>query len=75
MADKKETTHQHLPDGLVVPGRVGKSKEDWIGSQLKRVYDEALTESIPDDMLSLLDQLDAAPSSGKKDPAGEENTQ
>jgi hypothetical protein len=40
------------------PGRVGAHKQDWIASQLRRVYDEALQEEIPTDMLDLLKQLD-----------------
>jgi hypothetical protein len=45
--------------------RAGTRKQDWIGSHLRHVYDEALTESIPDDMLSLLNQLDEAAKRGK----------
>lgn len=33
-------------------------KKDWIASQLRRVYDEALQEDIPDDMMALLSKLD-----------------
>jgi hypothetical protein len=33
-------------------------RQDWIASQLRRVYDEALQEDIPDDMMALLSQLD-----------------
>ena len=36
-------------------------KQDWIASQLRRVYDEALQEDIPADMLALLEQLDETP--------------
>ncbi len=35
-------------------------KQDWIASQLRRVYDEALQEDIPADMLALLSKLDEA---------------
>jgi hypothetical protein len=38
-------------------------KQDWIASQLRRVYDEALQEEIPDDMMALLSKLD-----GKEGP-------
>ncbi len=41
-------------------------KEDWIGRQLRRVYDEAAAEPIPDDLRLLLDQLDQ-PSDGESD--------
>jgi hypothetical protein len=36
----------------------GTRKEDWIASQLQRVYDEALHEAIPQRMIDLLNQLD-----------------
>ena len=56
-----------MMDGLNISGpeddnaSAGSTKEDWIGSQLKRVYDEALKEPVPDDMMALLNQLDALP--------------
>ena len=36
-------------------------KKDWIASQLRRVYDEALQEDIPAEMLALLGKLDEIP--------------
>ncbi|WP_201402254.1 NepR family anti-sigma factor [Kaistia sp. 32K] len=39
-------------------------KEDWIGRQLRRVFDSALSEPLPDDIMSLLDRLDDAPPAG-----------
>jgi len=33
-------------------------KQEWIASQLRRVYDEALQEDIPPEMLALLNKLD-----------------
>ena len=39
-------------------GRPGTRKEDWIARHLRRVYDEALGEEIPADMLALLGKLD-----------------
>lgn len=35
-------------------------KEDWIANQLRKVYDDALHEPIPKEMLDLLDALDGA---------------
>ena len=43
------------------PPRRGMRKQDWIASQLRRVYDEALQEDIPVDMLALLAKLDETP--------------
>jgi hypothetical protein len=36
----------------------GARKEDWIGDHLRHVYDDALNESIPQEMLDLLKALD-----------------
>ena len=43
------------------PPRRGMRKQDWIASQLRRVYDEALQEEIPVEMLDLLAKLDDKP--------------
>ena len=42
------------------PDAAAARKQDWIASQLRRVYDEALQEEIPADMLALLSKLDEA---------------
>ena len=40
------------------PGRPERArKHDWIASQLRRVYDEALEEEIPEEMMALLSKL------------------
>lgn len=39
---------------------VGVRKRDWIANQLRHVYDEALEEAIPPEMLALLSKLDDA---------------
>lgn len=44
--------------GVIQPAGGARTKQDWIGNQLKRVYDEALAEDIPNDMLDLLSALD-----------------
>ena len=36
----------------------GNRKEDWIAQNLRRVYDDALDEDIPQEMLDLLSSLD-----------------
>jgi hypothetical protein len=43
------------------PPRRGMRKQDWIANQLRRVYDEALQEAIPPDMMELLAKLDEKP--------------
>lgn len=40
--------------------RGGVRKQDWIANQLRRVYDDALQDDIPADMLALLAELDEA---------------
>jgi hypothetical protein len=44
-------------------------KEDWIGRQLRRVFDDAVSEPLPDDILSLLERLDepGAPAKPKRE--------
>ena len=42
----------------VAPVDPGSTKEDWIANQLRRVYDEALVDGIPQSMIDLLNQLD-----------------
>lgn len=48
------------------PGTQGE-KEDWIGRQLRRVFDSSLNEPLPDDIMSLLDRLDDAPAAEASD--------
>lgn len=51
--------HQQQPDDL----RGGETfdpatdKEEWIGRQLRKVYDETLSEPVPDRLLALLRRL------------------
>ncbi|MBN9669415.1 NepR family anti-sigma factor [Roseibium aggregatum] len=71
----KSLPNGSAPDfGIIKPATGAKSKEDWIGNQLKKVYDEALSEDIPDDMLALLSALDesAAESDADSDGSAEE---
>ena len=63
MAREQKTDRSGSATGFEIPSTLGKTKEDWIGNQLKRVYDEALHEQIPDDMLALLNQLDSGSNS------------
>jgi hypothetical protein len=39
-------------------GVAASRKNDWISRHLRQVYDEALNEDIPADMLALLGKLD-----------------
>lgn len=43
----------------------GHRKEDWIASQLRRVYDGAAGEEIPSRMLDLLKALDDSEGEGR----------
>lgn len=38
--------------------KAGAGKEDWIGAHLRKVYDEALREPVPDRFLSLLNEIE-----------------
>lgn len=42
----------------------GSRKEDWIASQLRRVYDGAAEEEVPASMLDLLKALDDSEEGG-----------
>ena len=62
--DGKGTSSPSAP--MNAPPRDGK--EDWIGRQLRRVFDDALNEPLPDDIMSLLERIDEpSPKSGKND--------
>lgn len=43
------------------PASPRDGKEDWIGRQLRRVFDDTLNEPLPQDIMSLLEQLDEQP--------------
>ncbi|WEK51710.1 MAG: NepR family anti-sigma factor [Candidatus Kaistia colombiensis] len=48
-----------------------EEKEDWIGRQLRRVFDNALNEPLPDDIMSLLNRIDdETPAADQKIPKG-----
>ena len=38
--------------------KAGAGKEDWIGAHLRKVYDEALREPVPNRFLSLLKEIE-----------------
>ncbi len=63
--DGKSATGLPAPTGS--PPRDGK--EDWIGRQLRRVFDDALNEPLPDDIMSLLERIDEQPAKSGKDGA------
>lgn len=48
------------PPGSTAGGRRARAtgEDDWIRSQLRRVYDTTVGEQIPDEMMDLLRQLD-----------------
>ncbi len=52
----------------------GTRKEDWIANQFRRVYDDALTEAIPDGMLDLLKALDDNEDDPGEDDLGEDGS-
>ncbi len=63
--DDKDGKGISSPSGqMSSPPRDGK--EDWIGRQLRRVFDDALNEPLPDDIMSLLERIDEpSPKPGK----------
>lgn len=60
MAGKSATIH-HLP-----VDRLDAAFDRWLKEQLHRLYDEVLSEDIPDEMLRLIEKFNAP--NAKKDP-------
>jgi hypothetical protein len=49
MMTKDHKDNSDSPDGQQRSAKqAGAGKEDWIGAHLRRVYDEALSEPVPD---------------------------
>ncbi len=46
------------PVAAKAPKKSPAGKEDWIGAHLRKVYDEALSEPVPDRFLDLLKEID-----------------
>ncbi|MCX5497718.1 NepR family anti-sigma factor [Kaistia dalseonensis] len=67
--DDKDTKGLRAPHSLAVADSQGK-KEDWIGRQLRRVFDDALNEPLPDDIMSLLERIDEETSDPSKPAPG-----
>jgi hypothetical protein len=57
-AARKQDSNEPERDPSILPNE----KEEWIGRQLRQVYDKALSEPIPERFLDLLKQID------EKDP-------
>jgi hypothetical protein len=53
-----ENDHSDKPSPAQKAERGAVEKEDWIGSNLRKVYDEVLNEPIPDRFLSLLKEIE-----------------
>lgn len=45
----------------------GARGDDFITRNLKKAFEEVAAEPLPDDIMALLNQLDAPPEGGKKD--------
>lgn len=44
----------------------GPGREDWIGAHLRKVYDEALSEPVPERFMELLKEIDRKESDRKE---------
>lgn len=51
----------------------GDRKEDWITLQFRRVYDDALQEAVPPEMLKLLGELDDRDEDPRADDRNEDD--
>lgn len=58
MMSKNESQKSPVPTGTKATRKTASGKEDWIGAHLRKVYDEALTEPVPDRFLDLLKEID-----------------
>ena len=60
MISASDTDDGATPPGAPEGGRRVRAagEDDWIRSQLRRVYDATVGEQIPDEMMDLLRQLD-----------------
>lgn len=60
--DKNEGLQAPMPGAEPTPPQTAQDrKEDWIGRQLRRVFNDALSEPLPDDIMSLLENIDSKP--------------
>ena len=64
----QEEEEERKAPAIPAPSTEGRrEKEDWIGRQLRRVFDDALHEPLPDDIMSLLERIDDAPAEPNQD--------
>lgn len=50
-----------------VDSRIARRRQDPLGRRLRQMYDEVVSEDVPDDFLSFLEQADERLSSGGDD--------
>jgi hypothetical protein len=53
--ESENSPAQHKPPSA---RKASPGKEDWIGAHLRKVYDEALSEPVPERFLELLKEID-----------------
>jgi hypothetical protein len=59
-----------------VDARVARRRQDAIGRRLRQMYDDVVSENIPDEFLSFLEEADKnGPEAQKKTPDGAELTE
>lgn len=58
MMSTKDKHEPAAPRGSTSAKQAGPGKQDWIGANLRKVYDEALNEPVPDRLLALLEKID-----------------
>lgn len=63
--NRRQGLAEPVADPAPAPAPPGDDKEDWIGRQLRDVYDKTVNEPIPDRLLDLLKQIDKKDSEGK----------
>ena len=63
MSKKQRKTKQ------MAAGDTDQAFDQWVARQLHKVYDEVLSEPVPDELLRLVEQIDAAP--GQRQPTSD----
>lgn len=58
MMPKHDSEKSPARPNVAVAKKAGPDKEDWIGAHLRKVYDEALSEPVPERFLELLKEID-----------------
>lgn len=60
---------QHTSKKMAAPD-TDQAFDQWVARQLHKVYDEVLSEPVPDELLRLVERFDEQPAAGKPRDGG-----